>query len=234
MTGCNVMPKLCTGCGSVLVANGTVCGHCGLPICSGCGSTLTAHDQFCGHCGKSVPVAPLDWWEKFKADNARLSKEREDAQNERIKNGTGNWWDKIVGMAQENVAAEKAGRKAPYSVFDEWTPAMERAGLSGIWEDFRRAYDTAYDDAKRANQNSHQSQDYRQSEPVKPQRSPYHVLGVRENAPWSEVKSAYRKAMMNLHPDRVAYTGMNPKMAGMRTQEVNAAYVELEFQRGVS
>jgi hypothetical protein len=35
----------------------------------------------------------------------------------------------------------------------------------------------------------------------------------------------------HLIPDRASQTGMDPKMATARTQEVNAAYVELENQR---
>jgi hypothetical protein len=114
-------------------------------------------------------------------------------------------------------------------------------GVRAVWGAFRQSYDSAYEDAKRASEEYRKSQSYRESksndrpsEPAKPRRSPYHVLGVRENAPWSEIKSAYHKAMMNLHPDRVSQTGMDTKTATARTQEINAAYVELEHQMSPS
>jgi hypothetical protein len=37
----------------------------------------------------------------------------------------------------------------------------------------------------------------------------------------------------HLIPDRASQTGMDPEMATARTQEVNAAYVELENQRSL-
>jgi DnaJ domain len=177
-------------------------------------------------------MAP-NWWDKVRADYDENVKKIDSEQDERIKNGTGSWWDKIVGMARENEGPELAGQERPHSNFDLFNPAMKRAGLEGVWETFRQAYETAYEDAKRA---SHEQQNRganssHYERPSRPQRSPYDVLGVRENAPWNEVKSAYRKAMMNLHPDRVSETGMDPKTATMRTQEVNMAYVELENQR---
>jgi hypothetical protein len=106
-------------------------------------------------------------------------------------------------------------------------------GMKAAWDAFRTGYESAYEDAKRARaeSNNRGANSSRPSQPAKPWRSPYDVLGVCENAPWSEVKSAYRAAMMNLHPDRVSQTGIDPKTATARTQEVNAAYVELENQR---
>jgi hypothetical protein len=108
--------------------------------------------------------------------------------------------------------------------------AAGAVGMKAAWNAFREEYDRAYEDAKRAhNRNSNRGEKSNHpTEPSKTHRSPYSVLGVRENAPWSEVKSAYRKAMMNLHPDRISQTGMDPTKATARTQEVNAAYVDLE------
>jgi DnaJ-class molecular chaperone len=103
---------------------------------------------------------------------------------------------------------------------------MERFGVSEAWDAFRHVYETAYSDAQRAKET------HRQNQQAKPHRSPYDVLGVRESAPWPEIKSAYRKAMMELHPDRVMHTGIKVETAVLRTQEVNAAYVELENRRG--
>jgi hypothetical protein len=51
---------------------------------------------------------------------------------------------------------------------------------------------------------------------------------VDENSMWSAVKTAFRKASMNCHPDRVAQTGMDPKVAEETFKEVTAAFVMLE------
>lgn len=109
------------------------------------------------------------------------------------------------------------------------------AGAEGVKtarDTFREGYESAYENAKRASEESNNrgTNSSRPSEPNKARRSPYDVLGVSENSPWSEVRSAYRKAMMDLHPDRVSQTGIDPRTATTRTQEVNAAYVELELQ----
>jgi hypothetical protein len=122
------------------------------------------------------------------------------------------WVDALVGVI--NLGAAGAGE------------------LKAAWDAFRKGYESAYENAKRASEESTKrgANSSRPSEPANPRRSPYDVLGVREHASWSEVKSAYRAAMMNLHPDRVSQTGIDPKTATARTQEVNAAYVELENQ----
>jgi hypothetical protein len=59
-------------------------------------------------------------------------------------------------------------------------------------------------------------------------KSPYDVLGVRENAPIEEITAAYRKQAQMNHPDRVA--SMAPEfrdLAERRMKEINAAYDEL-------
>jgi hypothetical protein len=108
--------------------------------------------------------------------------------------------------------------------------------VKAAWDAFRKGYGSAYEDAKRESEenNNRDANSSRESEPDKPRRSPYDVLDVDENAPWSEIKSAYREAMKKLHPDRVSQTGIDPKTATVRAQEVNAAYVELEYLRSAS
>jgi hypothetical protein len=122
------------------------------------------------------------------------------------------WVDVLVGVIKIGVAGAE--------------------GVKAAWDTFREGYESAYENAKRASEESNNrgTNSSRPSKPNKARRSPYDVLGVSENSPWSEVRSAYRKAMMDLHPDRVSQTGIDPRTATTRTQEVNAAYVELELQ----
>jgi len=138
-------------------------------------------------------------------------------------------WAKAVALRPERYATP---RWVDVLVGAITLGAAGAEGVKAAWDTFREGYESAYANAKRASEESNNrgTNSSRPSEPNKARRSPYDVLGVRENSPWSEVKSAYRKAMMDLHPDRVSQTGIDPRTATTRTQEVNAAYVELEFQ----
>ena len=161
-------------------------------------------------------VKPEDWshaewtraasvWAKFEYRKARGFSVKEYSSTPPL------WVDALDGVIELGVAAAGA--------------------MKAAWDAFRNSYEGAYENAKRTGEenNNRGADSSHPSEPSKRTRSPYDVLGVRENAPWREVKSAYREAMMNLHPDRVSQTGMDPKTATARTQEVNAAYVELEL-----
>lgn len=51
------------------------------------------------------------------------------------------------------------------------------------------------------------------------------VLSVSQNATIDEIKSAYKKLMMEYHPDKVAGLGAEIKeVAERKTKEINAAY----------
>lgn len=60
-------------------------------------------------------------------------------------------------------------------------------------------------------------------------RTPSDVLGVPRTASQDEIRAAYRRLIMQYHPDRVS--GMGPEiiaMAEKRTREINEAYAELK------
>lgn len=55
------------------------------------------------------------------------------------------------------------------------------------------------------------------------------MLGVPRTASQDEIRAAYRRLIMQYHPDRVS--GMGPEiiaMAEKRTREINEAYAELK------
>jgi hypothetical protein len=57
---------------------------------------------------------------------------------------------------------------------------------------------------------------------------PYAVLGVSPNASLDEIRAAYRREMVNYHPDKVAHLGKDlQEFAKTKTQEINRAYEEL-------
>jgi len=51
---------------------------------------------------------------------------------------------------------------------------------------------------------------------------------VTENSMWSEIKSAFRKAAYNCHPDRVTTHGMTKEAAEEKFKDALAAYTMLE------
>jgi DnaJ-class molecular chaperone len=53
-------------------------------------------------------------------------------------------------------------------------------------------------------------------------------LGIEPDATQTQIKSAYRKAMSEYHPDKVAHLGADLKeLAARRTVEINEAYSKL-------
>lgn len=57
---------------------------------------------------------------------------------------------------------------------------------------------------------------------------PYAVLGVSPNASPEEIRAAYRREMVNDHPDKVAHLGKElQEFAKTKAQEINRAYEEL-------
>jgi DnaJ-class molecular chaperone len=63
-------------------------------------------------------------------------------------------------------------------------------------------------------------------------RTPQEVLGVPMSAMWNEIKSAFRKAAMNCHPDRTEIHGKSREVAEEEFKQVNAAYTILMKQYG--
>jgi DnaJ-domain-containing protein 1 len=57
---------------------------------------------------------------------------------------------------------------------------------------------------------------------------PYAVLGVSPSASPEEIRAAYRREMVNYHPDKVAHLGgEHQDLAKAKAQEINRAYEEL-------
>jgi len=55
---------------------------------------------------------------------------------------------------------------------------------------------------------------------------------LNEGSMWSEIKSAFRKAAMNCHPDRTAQHGKSRPVAEEQFKRVNAAYALLAGKYG--
>ena len=65
-------------------------------------------------------------------------------------------------------------------------------------------------------------------------KTPYHILEISSDASNEEVKKAYRSLIRVCHPDRVAHEGEEAvEAAHLKFLEVQAAYQELEFIRGL-
>jgi DnaJ-domain-containing protein 1 len=62
--------------------------------------------------------------------------------------------------------------------------------------------------------------------------SPRQILGVTLQASWSEITSSYRKLAMQVHPDRIAITGMSLEAATEAFKEIGAAYAVLAREFG--
>ncbi len=65
-------------------------------------------------------------------------------------------------------------------------------------------------------------------------RDPYEVLGVSAFAPLEEVRAAWKAAVRNAHPDRMAARGVPPeavKLAERRLMAINAAWDEIHGKR---
>jgi DnaJ-domain-containing protein 1 len=59
---------------------------------------------------------------------------------------------------------------------------------------------------------------------------PYAVLGVSPNASLEEIRAAYRREMVNYHPDKVAHLGKElQELAKTKAQEINRAFEELRI-----
>jgi DnaJ like chaperone protein len=68
------------------------------------------------------------------------------------------------------------------------------------------------------------------------ERCPYELLHVPRDIPDAELKSHYRKLMVENHPDRLTAQGLPPEFIEIATKKVaaiNAAYEEIRRERGI-
>ncbi|MDD5008564.1 MAG: J domain-containing protein [Syntrophorhabdaceae bacterium] len=63
-------------------------------------------------------------------------------------------------------------------------------------------------------------------------RSPRAILGVSVSASWAEITKAFKKRVMEVHPDRCKTTGLSPEEAHRLSKEVVAAYSILAEEFG--
>ncbi|MDY0871248.1 J domain-containing protein [Dongia rigui] len=66
-------------------------------------------------------------------------------------------------------------------------------------------------------------------------RGPYDILGIAENASDAEVKAAYHKAIMPIHPDNIASKDLPPDfvaLANRMSAQANEAYAKIKKMRG--
>jgi len=63
-------------------------------------------------------------------------------------------------------------------------------------------------------------------------RSPRAILGVSASATWAEITKAFRKRVLEVHPDRCKTTGLSQEEAHLRSKEVVAAYSILAEEFG--
>lgn len=67
-------------------------------------------------------------------------------------------------------------------------------------------------------------------------KDPYSILGVDSAVSDSEIKKAYRKKMLEFHPDQVQGRGLSEayiEFAKQKSQEINDAYDEIKRERGI-
>jgi len=70
---------------------------------------------------------------------------------------------------------------------------------------------------------------------TRPSRGPYDILGVSETASDAEVKAAYHKAIMPVHPDNIQALNLPPdfvQLANRMAAQANEAYAKIKKLRG--
>ena len=63
-------------------------------------------------------------------------------------------------------------------------------------------------------------------------KSPREILGVLLTATWAEISRAFKKKIIEVHPDRCAVTGLSQEEAHRLSKEVVAAYSILAEEFG--
>jgi DnaJ-class molecular chaperone len=61
-------------------------------------------------------------------------------------------------------------------------------------------------------------------------RTPLEILGLGSGTTWSQIRSAYRRLALQLHPDRAPLNGLTVQAATRAFQELQAAYTVLHDQ----
>ena len=64
------------------------------------------------------------------------------------------------------------------------------------------------------------------------ERTPRQILAVGPTATWAEIKTAFRRAALDSHPDRAAMNGMTVEAAEELFKKISAAYAVLEHEFG--
>lgn len=104
---------------------------------------------------------------------------------------------------------------------DTYNPSVEGYGDAAEWASMFNVR-MGFEEASNVRRNSKRGQ------------SDWQVLSeiggveVDKNSMWSEIKSAFRKAVMNCHPDRVSQHGKTMGVAEEEFKEVSAAFTMLE------
>jgi DnaJ-class molecular chaperone len=79
----------------------------------------------------------------------------------------------------------------------------------------------------------HESLGFEEAEAIINDGSPRDILGVGKNDHWDLVKKAYRKKVMEVHPDRCILNGMTLSAATEAFKKVQAAYAVLKREYGM-
>lgn len=84
--------------------------------------------------------------------------------------------------------------------------------------------------------NNNQQQNYQQTAQKKVSANAYAVLGVSQSATDDEIKKAYRKLILEYHPDKVAAKGLGDEwkdFASKKFREVQEAYETICKERNI-
>lgn len=120
--------------------------------------------------------------------------------------------DAVSVLVQELVELErKLVGKSPSAIFEETVEEAARGREEFTEEEEPEAPDMDFDEAARVLQDEG--------------KVAREVLGVTEDATWTEIKSAYRKLVKRYHPDTTAF---KPEVAEPMFRRVMAAYAVLK------
>lgn len=129
----------------------------------------------------------------------------------------------------KSSAARRSSAERLFASHKQYDPAVEGLGNELEWQ---RAFNMAM--------GFEEAQEFRDSQRRKGKwgSSEYSIIGelagvdINENSMWSEIKTAFRKASMNCHPDRTSQHGIPHGQAEEHFKEVSAAYAIISHMRG--